>query len=78
MPLRTDDNVVILEGHCTIEEAQALFDLLGSVEDPVFDIARAKTIHTAIVQLILASGGKVRGPAASIVLSACLRDRLAA
>ncbi|MGD0721459.1 MAG: hypothetical protein ABR970_10515 [Roseiarcus sp.] len=75
MPMQIDDCVITLDGHCAIEEAQPLFDLVRGIEAPIFDVAQAKSLHTAIVQLILASSGKVRGASANPLLSACFRDR---
>jgi hypothetical protein len=76
MPYRIDDDVISLDGHCSIEEAQPLFDALRDVDEPIFDLEHAQTLHTAVVQLILASTGRVRGAPADRWLAACLRDRL--
>ena len=75
MPMRIEDGVITLDGHCAIEEAQPLFDLLGGIDAPIFDVTQAKSLHTAIVQLILASSGSVRGASASPLLAACFGDR---
>ncbi len=75
MPFRIDDNVFALEGHCSIEEAQPLFDALRAADEPVFDLTQARTLHTAIVQLILASSGRVRLASSDGLLAACFRDR---
>jgi hypothetical protein len=75
MPMQIEDCVITLDGHCTIEEAEPLFELLRGIDAPIFDVAQATSLHTAIVQLILASPGKVRGAAANPLLSACFRDR---
>jgi anti-anti-sigma regulatory factor len=71
MPIRTLENMVFLDSHCPIEEAESLFETLRQIEDPVFDLSHATYIHSAIVQLIIASRGTVRGLAPDIVLSAC-------
>jgi hypothetical protein len=76
MPFTMEDDVISLEGHCPIEEAQPLFDALRGVEAPIFDVAHALSLHTAIVQLILASPGGVRGAPADRWLAACFRDRV--
>jgi len=74
MPFRIDDNVVTLDGHCSVEEAQPLFEALLGVDDPSFDLGRAETLHTAIVQLILASTGRVTRAPADRWLAGCFRD----
>ena len=78
MPIRTDDTLIGLDGHCTIEEAEALFEILRTIDEPVFDLAATVTLHTAIVQLIMASRGVVRNIPNDPVLAACFRDRHAA
>ncbi len=76
MPFRIDDDVISLDGHCPIEEAQPLFEALRGLDEPIFDLGGTQTLHTAIVQLILASPGSVRGTPADRWLAACFRDRL--
>jgi hypothetical protein len=76
MPFTLDDDVISLDGHCPIEEAQPLFEALRAVDEPIFDVSRALSLHTAIVQLILASRGSVRGAPADRWLAACFRDRV--
>jgi hypothetical protein len=77
MPVHTSDGRVTLEGHCTIEEAESLCSALQAMEEPIFDCAETKSLHTAILQLILISGGKVRSLPSDPVLAACLKERLA-
>jgi len=76
MPFTIDGDVISLDGHCPIEEAQPLFDALRAVDEPIFDVSRTLSLHTAIVQLILASAGGVRGAPADRWLAACFRDRV--
>ncbi|MCW6511557.1 hypothetical protein [Lichenifustis flavocetrariae] len=78
MPIRTEDSLIALDGHCTIEEAEALFEILRGIEEPVFDLAATNTLHTAIVQLIMASSGVVRNIPDDPVLAACFHNRRAA
>ncbi len=75
MPFRIDHEVVWLEGHCTAEDAQPLFDALRGVDCPIFDVGNTRSLHTAIVQIVLASQGGIRGALADPVLAACLRGR---
>jgi hypothetical protein len=76
MPFTMDGDVISLDGHCPIEEAQPLFDALRAVDQPIFDVSRALSLHTAIVQLILASAGRVKGAPADRWLAGCFRDRV--
>jgi len=74
MPFRIDDNVITFDGHCSVEEAQPLYDALRGMEAPIFDFGRASGLHTAIVQIVLASGGGLRGMPEDRVLAACFAD----
>ena len=67
------DYVVTLTGACGIEEAEELHAALCGVHEPVFDLAGATVLHTAIVQLILAAGGQVQHAPPEPLLAACLR-----
>ena len=77
MPMNVVENVIHLNGLCAVEEAEALHQALCGIERPVFDLTDAAHIHTAIVQLVMASGGIVRGLPPDLVLAACFRDRIA-
>jgi hypothetical protein len=78
MPISCSDSLVRLTESCSIEDAEALHALLRSIEAPVFDLAEAGHLHTAIVQLIMASGGRVQGLRADPLLAACLQQATAA
>ncbi len=77
MPMNIRENVIHLNGLCAIEETEALHEALRGIERPIFDLAEAAHLHTAIVQLIMASGAMVRGLRPDLVLAACFRDRIA-
>ena len=76
MPMNVVENVIRLNGLCPIEEAEALHQALCGIERPIFDLTEAGHIHTAIVQLVMASSGTVRGLPTDLVLAACFRDRI--
>jgi hypothetical protein len=76
MPFRIDNNVISLEGHCVVEEAEPLFEAMRGVDEPIFDLGKARTLHAAVVQLVLASSGFVRTAPTDRWLAACFRDRL--
>jgi len=76
MPMRIEDQVISLEGHCTIEEAQDLYDSVRGFEEPVFNLAGVESLHTAIVQILLASGGAVVGVPPDTWLANCLRGQI--
>jgi hypothetical protein len=73
MAINIQDNVIAIEGHCPIDEAEPLFETLRGIEDPIFDLSQATTLHTAIVQLVLASSARIRGMPSDKVLASCFR-----
>lgn len=60
MTVRVADNVIHLEDHCRVEEAEALLQALQEGAHTV-DIGRLTRIHLAPVQILLAVGPAVRG-----------------
>ena len=71
MPFRVEDEVVSLEGHCSVEEAPDLFQALLAIEAPTIDLDRAESLHTAVAQVLIASRGKLRNSPTDPVLAAC-------
>ncbi len=59
---RLDDHTIILEGVCTIEDAEALLQLLATTPSATVDWRDCEGAHTAVVQILLAAGPAVRGP----------------
>jgi hypothetical protein len=72
MPFRIEGPRVILEGHCSVEEAPDLFQALLSVEQPVFALERAETLHTAVAQVLIAARGRLETRPTEPTLAACL------
>ena len=61
MTVRSDHGRIILEGRCRIDDAELLLKALEQSPGGVVDIERAETLHTAIVQVLLAAGRPLRG-----------------
>lgn len=55
MPIRHLKLTAIFEGVCTIEEAEELKTWIGDRRHVLVDLSDAGHVHTAIVQVILAS-----------------------
>jgi hypothetical protein len=51
-----------LEGTCPIEDAEALLRHLLAAPSAAVDWRRCEQSHTAVIQVLLASGVKLRGP----------------
>jgi hypothetical protein len=60
--LRSDAGVVLLEGACAVEDAEPLLQLLQGSPLPVIDWTECSHLHTAVVQVVLASGIRPIGP----------------
>ncbi|MFC4169537.1 hypothetical protein [Teichococcus aestuarii] len=54
MTLRLDDDTLHLEGDCGSEEAEPLLSLLLERPSRGIALGRARTLHTALVQVLLA------------------------
>ena len=58
----TDDGVLVLEGVCPVEDAEALLQLLQAKPATVLDWTACRQLNTAVLQVVLASGLVPRGP----------------
>ncbi len=68
----TDEDIIVLEGACPTEDAEALLRLLSSNRQRVVDWRGCEQAHTAVIQLLLAARPKMIGPPAG----GFLRDHL--
>ena len=59
---RLDPETIILEGACPIEDAEALLQLLSASPSATVDWRDCEGAHTAVGQILLATGASVRGP----------------
>lgn len=59
---RGDTGDVILEGLCAVEDAEPLLQLLLAKPTPAVDWTTCSQLHTAVIQVILASGATQIGP----------------
>ena len=53
---RSDTGIVILDGVCSVEDAEPLLVMLQATPAAVIDWTPCRQLHTAVVQVILASG----------------------
>ena len=70
---RSEEGLVVLEGACPIEDAEPLLQLLLADPRTVVDWRGCKAAHSAVLQILLASGAAITGPPAG----AFLRDHVA-
>ena len=59
---RSDTGIVALEGVCAVEDAEPLLQLLQATPGASVDWTRCRQLHTAVFQIILASGVAPIGP----------------
>jgi len=64
MSVRLDDEIIRLEGRCHVEDAEPLLVLLQGGAHRTVDLSASETLHTAIVQLILAFRPPLAGDSA--------------
>ena len=53
---------IVLEGTCPIDDAETLLRLLTSIRSPTLDWRPCDWAHTALIQILLASGLPLLGP----------------
>jgi hypothetical protein len=53
--------IVVLDGACAVEDAEPLLQLLQATPAPAVDWTTCSSLHTAVIQVILASGAKPIG-----------------
>jgi hypothetical protein len=59
---RSDNGTLVLDGACPVEDAEALLQLLQATPTAAIDWTQCRKLHTAVLQVILASGAVPVGP----------------
>jgi hypothetical protein len=59
---RGDDGAIVLEGVCPVEDAEQLLQMLQTMPAAGLDWRPCGQLHTAVLQLVLASGRAPLGP----------------
>jgi hypothetical protein len=57
-----DNGVLVLEGACPVEDAETLLQLLQTRPTAGLDWTQCRQLHTAVLQVVLASGLIPLGP----------------
>lgn len=63
---RSDAGTIVLEGTCAVEDAELLLQLLETTPFAAVDWTACRQIHTAVLQVVLASGIVPSGPCGDI------------
>ncbi len=61
MSVRLDGTIIRLEGRCHVEDAEPLLVLLQAEPGRIVDCVGAESLHTAVIQVLIAFGPPVRG-----------------
>jgi len=59
---RDDAGTIVLEGNCSVEDAETLLQLLQAKPKASLDWTRCTHLHTAVLQLVLAARPARLGP----------------
>jgi hypothetical protein len=58
---RDNDGVIVLDGECPVEDAEALLQLLQAQPAGPVDWSGCTRLHTAVLQVLMASAPAMRG-----------------
>lgn len=61
MSVRVVNGVILLEGRCRIEEAETLLGYLLEDADRQVDLSACDALHSAIVQILMATRPRIAG-----------------
>jgi hypothetical protein len=59
---RLENGTIMLEGDCTMEEAEPLLQMFQDVPRPTLDWTACTQLHTAVLQVVLAARPALIGP----------------
>ncbi len=72
----TPDGIVLLEGDCSLEDAEPLLRLLAEAPTPPVDWRNCETAHAAVIQVLLAARPVLNGPPRGLFLSGLVEPAL--
>ena len=74
--LRSDDGTVVLDGVCAVEDAESLLQMLQATPAASVDWTQCRQLHTAVLQVIIASGSSPIGPCGDVWVQQWLASKL--
>jgi hypothetical protein len=74
--LRGDNGAIMLDGACPVEDAEPLLQLLQTMPAAGIDWRQCGQLHTAVLQLVLASGRALIGPCGDAWVARWLAPKL--
>lgn len=78
MPIRFDGETARFDGACTVDEAIPLVEWLEATSSPRVDLVPCTGLHTALLQVLMASGVTVAGEPEDVFLKAWVAPLLRA
>ncbi|MCE7798161.1 hypothetical protein LWE61_16590 [Sphingobium sufflavum] len=69
MSVRIDGRTILLEGRCSVEDAETLLLALQEQPDASVSVEKVQKIHMAVLQILLALKPEIMGADASLFLS---------
>jgi hypothetical protein len=73
---RGDNGAIVLDGVCPVEDAEPLLQMLQTMPAAEVDLRQCRQLHTAVLQLILASGRALIGPCGDAWIAQWLLPKL--
>jgi hypothetical protein len=61
MSVRLADGVIVLEGDCPVDEAEALLDLLLANPNAPVDWTGCNQLHTSVIQVLIVARRSMKG-----------------
>jgi hypothetical protein len=59
---RQEDGTILLEGHCPVEDAESLLQMLQATPKVPLNWVQCTCLHTSVLQVILAAPTRRHGP----------------
>jgi anti-anti-sigma regulatory factor len=72
MPIELSHTQITLQGYCSVEEAEPLFEWLDKNPDGCVDLSGVTHIHTAVLQALMVSPHRLAGLPADEFCTECL------
>jgi hypothetical protein len=73
---RSDEGIVVLDGVCAVEDAEPLLQMLQATPEAIVDWTQCRQLHTAVLQVIMASGNSPIGLCGNVWVQQWLAPKL--
>ena len=73
---RGDEGIIVLDGVCAVEDAESLLQMLQATPGAIIDWTQCRQLHTAVLQVIMASGKSPIGPCGDVWVQHWLAPKL--